>query len=221
LTGKNPFFWIPVSLIMKNRFILSLGLVVLTVSGCATPPPKNSDDLCAIFKEKPRWYREAKESYRRWGVPIPILMAIIYQESSFRARARPPRKRYLGFIPGPRPSNAYGYAQALKETWEMYVKSTGRKGADRDDFADAVDFIGWYGDVSHRRCGIPKRDAYRLYLAYHEGHGGFNKNSYAGKSWLLGIAEQVKERASIYSRQLARCRGKLEKDSKKKRFLFF
>lgn len=206
---------------MKKWVILPLGLLAVAVSGCATPPPKNIDDLCSIFEEKPRWYREAKESHRKWGVPIPVVMAIVYQESSFRARARPPRKKYLGFIPGPRPSNAYGYAQALKGTWKMYIKSAGSRGADRDNFAAAVDFIGWYGDVSHKRCGIPKRDAYQLYLAYHEGHQGFNDGSYKGKTWLLEVAAKVKERASLYSRQLAGCRKKLDTAPKKKRFLFF
>ena len=44
-------------------------------------------------------------------------------------------------------------------------------GADRDDFNDAIDFIGWYNDQSSRRSKISKSDAYNLYLAYHEGQG--------------------------------------------------
>ena len=54
-------------------------------------------------------------------------------------------------------------------------------GADRDDFGDTIDFIGWYNNVSNEQLGIDKQDAFRLYLAYHEGHGGYrNKVTVAG-----------------------------------------
>ena len=62
-------------------------------------------------------------------------MATIYTESSFRHNAKPPRKWYLGFIPGKRASSAYGYSQALDGTWDRYQKETGRWGASRTDFA--------------------------------------------------------------------------------------
>jgi len=111
----------------------------------------------------------------------------------------------LWVFPGPRPSSAYGYAQASNETWDLYRKSTGNTWADRDDFGDAVDFIGWYGNVSFKKCRIPKSDAYHLYLAYHEGHGGFNRKTYKKKSWLLQVARKVQKRANRYKVQLASC----------------
>jgi len=51
-------------------------------------------------------------------------MAIIRQESSFQADAQPPRSRILWIIPGPRPSSAYGYSQALDGTWDWYRQAT-------------------------------------------------------------------------------------------------
>jgi hypothetical protein len=194
--------------------VLSLTLLV----GCATQP-RNINDICAVFREKPAWYRDAKHSYRKWGVPIPVMMAIIHQESSFRAYARPPRKKFLGFIPGPRPSTAYGYAQVLTTTWDHYIRKTGNRGADRDDFADVVDFLGWYGELSSKKCGIAKNDAYHLYLAYHEGRQGFLDRTYRRKEWLLAVAGKVSRRARTYSGQLTRCRGELDRE--KKGFLFF
>jgi hypothetical protein len=199
-----------------KKVVYSLLLGVMLV-GCATSPPKNLDNICSIFEEKPDWYREAKDSYRKWKVPIPIMMAIIYQESRFKANARPPRTKLLGFIPWTRPSTSYGYAQALEETWEVYIRNTGNRGADRDDFGDVMDFIGWYCDRSYRKSYISRRDAYNLYLAYHEGQDGFNGRTFRGKGWLMRVARKVKQKAALYSVQLARCRGKLEK--KKKRFL--
>ena len=76
-------------------------------------------------------------------------------------------------------SSAYGYAQALEGTWDDYRRSTGRRGADRDDFADSSDFIGWYMHGANRVNGVAMHDAYNQYLAYHEGKAGFARGSYA------------------------------------------
>jgi len=190
--------------------------LALLAAGCASGPPSNIDDICSIFEERPQWYREAKDSYRKWRVPIPTLMAIIHQESSFRAKARPPRKKILGFIPGPRPSTAYGYPQALDTTWDIYRSETGNNSAARNRFGDAVDFVGWYCDRSNKLCGISKQDPYRLYLAYYEGQGGYNRGSFRGKPQLLETAGRVRARASTYRRQLLYCREKLEAEPRKK-----
>jgi len=85
-------------------------------AGCATTPPANVENICAIFDEKSSWYRAAKKSEKRWGTPVHVQLSIIRQESSFRFDARPPRTKLLGFIPWTRPSDAYGYAQALAIT---------------------------------------------------------------------------------------------------------
>ena len=130
----------------------SLGgiLLLLLLVSCTTAPPRNVNDACAIFAEYDDWYPDAKAASQRWKVPIPVLLAIIHQESAFQADAQPPRRWHLGFIPGARPSSAYGYSQALDGTWDRYIATTGKPGADRDDFADAVDFIGWYVNETTR-----------------------------------------------------------------------
>ena len=131
---------------------------------CSNAPPRKLNNICDIFKEKKSWYKDAKKARDRWNIAISTNMAFMYQESSFRAKAKPPRKRILGFIPGPRKSSAYGYAQAKKSTWSWYKKSTGRGWADRDDFDDAIDFIGWYNDITAKQ-GVSRTDSYSLYLA--------------------------------------------------------
>jgi len=142
-------------------------------------------------------------------VPLPVLLAIIYQESAFQADAQPPRIWYLGFIPGPRPSSAYGYSQALDGTWDRYIAATDNRDADRDEFDDAVDFIGWYINETSKRNRIAKNDAYNQYLAYHEGQGGFAKGSYRKKPWLMKRARQVRQQANRYRAQLSRCESRL------------
>ncbi len=191
---------------------LSIALLALANVACTTSPPSDVNDICSIFSEKKGWYDDAADARDEWGSPISVMMAMMHQESKFRAKAKPPRKKIFGFIPGPRPSNAYGYSQALDSTWDGYQRSAGRYGADRDDFGDAIDFVGWYNHQSYKRSGIKKTDAYRLYLAYHEGHGGYNRATYRKKKWLVDVAHKVDRKAKSYGQQLARCEDKLKDD---------
>jgi hypothetical protein len=195
----------------RRRSATRLGVAAgLLAVGCATTPPANVENICAIFDEKSRWYRAARESEERWGTPIHVQMAIIRQESTFEFDARPPRRRLLGFIPWTRPSDAYGYAQALDSTWNWYRDDTGRRFAERDRFADAIDFVGWYTHVSQQSVGISKWDPYNQYLAYHEGQTGWRHNSYRGKRWLTDTARQVDYRAREWGAQLRRCEADLD-----------
>lgn len=187
-----------------------LWIGVLLLACCATPP-SHPDDACSIFSEKRSWHRAAKRSFDKWGVPEAVQLALIYKESSFRHDARPPRTRILWILPGPRPSSAYGYGQVLEETWARYQRITGNGGADRDDFGDVTDFIGWYADYIQRRTGIAKNDAYHLYLAYHEGPGGYLRGTHRGKKWLLSAARRVDARAQLYQVQYGSCRERLER----------
>lgn len=206
----------PMNLGRSNKRVANnrLAVIVLTLfmSACTTSPPDDVDDICAIFAEKSRWYDDAKSARARWGVPISIMMAFMHQESRFVATAKPPRKMIFGVIPGPRASDAYGYSQAKDATWLQYERASGNYGADRDNFDDAIDFVGWYNDTSHQKNGIPKDDAFRLYLAYHEGHGGYSRQTYRSKQWLMDVARKVDKRAKQYNAQLKGCVKKLESD---------
>ncbi len=184
-------------------------LLLPILAACTALPPKNTDNICSAFREKEDWYDDAKNSFEKWGVPIHIQMAIMHQESHFVADAEPPRPWLLGFIPLPRESSAYGYAQAKDDTWDNYQDKAGSWGADRDEFADAADFIGWYCNVSYTRLGISKLDAKNLYLAYHEGHGGYQRKSYLQKAGLVQIANKVAKRAKLFQSQLSECQGDL------------
>lgn len=187
---------------------------MLLLAGCATSPPSKPENLCAIFDEKDGffedWFEAAEEAEDEWDIPIPVMMSTMYQESRFQAKAKPPRKWILWIIPWKRPSSAYGYAQVLDETWDGYVRDTGNSFADRDEFADAVDFVGWYHDRSARKLGIQRGDAYNLYLAYHEGQGGYSRGTYKKKQWLIDVAKKVEGRSKTYTGQLAKCRDDLE-----------
>lgn len=180
-------------------------LCMILLAGCSSRPPDNRNDICSMFAQKRGWYDDARKSSQRWGAPVAVMMAIIKHESSFRDNAKPPRKKYLGFIPGARASSAYGYSQALDGTWDDYRRDTGHRWADRDDFDDAIDFVGWYISVSSRKLGISKSDAYSQYLAYHEGQGGYARGTYKRKRWLMNTAKQVQKTSNRYAAQLQRC----------------
>lgn len=180
-------------------------LAVLALTGCASLTPRNPSNLCSVFSEKQDWRGNALSAQQRWGAPVPVQMAIINQESSFLEDARPPRYRFLGLLPLWRTSSAYGYGQVKDDTWDWYVSKTGRYAAERDDFADVTDFIGWYMHQSYTLLGIAKQDAYHQYLAYHEGHGGYKRKSYLAKTWLPKVAERVAQMARRYAAQLTHC----------------
>ena len=185
-------------------------VLLLLLTACASPPD-NTSNICRVFEDRHSWFTAAQRSDERWSVPIPVTMAFIQQESGFRGRARPPRSRIFGFIPGPRSSNAFGYAQALDSTWNDYEQATGNRSASRSDFADAVDFIGWYNSNSYRINSIRSDDAYSLYLAYHEGNTGFSRRSYEGKGWLIDVANKVQANTNLYERQLSVCESNLSR----------
>jgi len=65
--------------------------------------------------------------------------------------------------------------------------------------------------MSHLKCGISKHDAFNLYLAYHEGHGGYVRKTYSKKNWLIAIARKVNSRANTYQSQFASCEGEFKK----------
>ena len=188
-------------------FVLAL---LMSVSACSTSPPRDVNNICAIFLEKDDWYDAAADSRDEWGSPIPVMMAIIYQESRFQDDARPPRKKIFGFIPGFRPSSAYGYSQAKTATWDDYKRDGGGFGADRDDFSDAIDFVGWYNKKSQQRNGIALNNTYALYLAYHEGHTGYRRGTYLKKQWLMNVARKVDTKANAYQSQLLGCEEELK-----------
>ena len=183
---------------------VTVAITVALVMGCASSPPDRQDNLCAVFDQYPEWYDAARESHERWGTPPHILMAFVKQESAFRHDARPPRDWFL-FIPLGRKSSAKGYGQAKDEAWEEYEDEVGGFFKRRSDMEDVLDFIGWYNHKSNKHLGISKWDPKRMYLAYHEGRGGYARGSYKRKPAVVRIANRVDRQAKRYGAQLRKC----------------
>ena len=184
--------------------------IILVLAACSSSPPAEPDNLCKIFKEKEDWYDAALATKEKWGVPVQVPMAMMYQESSFKADAEPPMQYFLGFIPTGRASSAFGYSQAKTMTWSDYVRETGNSWSSRDDFEDAMDFMGWFISKTNKINQVSKWDAYRQYLNYHEGWGGYKRKTYKKKYWLIKTAKKVDQRAKRYSAQYKVCKADLD-----------
>ncbi|KIN76374.1 lytic transglycosylase [Sulfitobacter mediterraneus] len=190
----------------KTLRALIIVLLVASCGGGQSSAPRDLDNACTILKQRPEYYKAFRKVERKWGVPIHVQMATIYQESKFVADARTPFKYVLGVIPMGRQSSAYGYSQALDATWDEYRRAENRRTAKRDRIRDASDFMGWYMTQSKDRNGIPLSDARNQYLAYHEGHTGFSRQTYNRKAWLVAVAGKVDARSTMYREQISSCR---------------
>ncbi|MGB3148908.1 MAG: lytic transglycosylase [Paracoccaceae bacterium] len=190
---------------MTKYLRLLVLLALVSCGGGDNVAPRNLDDACSILAQRPHFWKAMKRTEARWGVPVHVQMATIYQESKFIGNARTPHKFALGIIPVGRASSAYGFSQAIDGTWDDYRHATRRMGARRNRIDDATDFMGWYMDRSAEKLGISKYDAENQYLAYHEGLTGYARGSHNSKGWLINVAAEVGARAERYQMQLISC----------------
>ena len=191
-------------MILLKRYVLYFLLIF--VSACSSIP-KNTADGCSIFLERYLWYKHAKKTELKWGTPIYLQLAIIKMESDFDWLAKPERYKLFKVIPYKRPSSSFGYSQAVKGTWKQYKEETGNKYALRSRFKDSVDFIGWYTNKTEKILKISKKDAFRQYIAYHEGWGAYK--NYKNKQKVIGLAKRVEKQSKKYKKQLNNCKSSL------------
>lgn len=195
---------------MHRRFFF-LGAAAALSACVSNDPVADPGDACEMFETQEGWWRSVKRAERRWGAPPALQLAIMRQESGFDHNARPPRGRILFIFPGRRASTAHGYAQALSSTWEEYERARGDDGLDRNEFSDAADFVAWYAGRSHQELGIAYADARSHYLAYHEGRGGYRRETYRGNATLMASASRVQSYYDTYAAQIDRCDGRLNR----------
>ena len=194
---------------MKIIKINFFSIILFVLSSCSSIPT-NTSNSCSIFNERYLWYKHAKKSEEKWGTPIYLQLAIIKMESDFDWLAKPPRQKLFKVVPYKRPSTSFGYSQAVNGTWEQYKKETRNKFAVRTRFKDSVDFIGWYTNKTESILKVSKKDAFKQYIAYHEGWG--NYKHYKKNNKVIGLAKRVEKQSQVYKKQLMECRNKLNKN---------
>ena len=190
-------------ILIKKTFVYFL---IIFISACSSIP-KNTADSCSIFSERYLWYKYAKKTEVKWGTPIYIQLAIIKMESDFDWLAKPQRHKLFKVIPYKRPSSSFGYSQAVKGTWKQYKEETGNTYALRNRFKDSVDFIGWYTNKTEKLLKISKDDAFKQYIAYHEGWGAYK--NYKKKQKVILLAKRVEKQSFKYKNQLSKCKKSL------------
>lgn len=203
---------------LKLYKVFGIILITTLVHGCSsktvvrntkvieTTSVKTSykNDACKMLKENPDWLVASYASYQKWGTPISVQLSFVYHESSFKYNARPIRKKKLYEFGTQYASSALGFSQALNGTWGDYLNESKSKNKQRTNFGHSVDFIGWYNSKSFK-IGIKPTDPYNLYLAYHEGRGGWLRKYHSKKTWLKNYAKSVERKAEIYSKQINNC----------------
>ena len=198
---------------IRNNKLIFLFLFFFIFS-CSSIP-KNTADGCSIFSERYLWYKHARKAEQKWGTPIYLQLAFIKMESDFDWLARPERLKIFKVIPYRRPSSSFGYSQAVKGTWKQYKEETNNKLATRTRFKDSVDFIGWYTNKTEKLLKISKKDAFRQYIAYHEGWGNYKK--YKEKPKVILLAKKVQQQSDKYKSQLNKC----SKSLNRKKYIIF
>lgn len=179
-------------------------LASLLVSGKELPPKVYTEDVCQIVEVHPGWSESLKETSRERDIPPGLILSVMYHESTFRAEARPPRKKLLGVIPWQR-SSSYGYAQVKDETWRWYKSHNPGWFQSRNQFKDAADFIGWYYQIFRKKNPNIENVYADFYLSYHEGLGGYKRKTYKNNTWLINKSQSVSNMAEAYEIQLKSC----------------
>jgi hypothetical protein len=195
---------------LKKPKILTILIVLSLLSGCSQEYSYQdySDDICKVVSGHYGWKSSLRQVQQEYTISPGLVLSVIFHESSFKANARPPAKKVIGFIPW-QSATAFGYAQIKNETWEWYKSHNPGYFQSRTQFSDSTKFVGWYYQVFLARL---KKEAYSkavsdadFYISYHEGIGGFLHQNWQQKDWLVKKAKRVDQLAQHYNQQLKHC----------------
>ena len=203
--------------ILNNIRINFLYFLIFSLLVSCSSIPKNTQNACSIFSERYLWYKHAKNSSKKYGVPVHLILAFVNKESGFNRWAKPERTKLFKIIPYKRPSSSFGYSQAIDKTWDQYKNETNNMLALRSRFKDSVMFIGWYINKTHQINKIPLNDSYRQYLNYYLGWGNYANKTYQTDKKAILFARSVQKQSNIYRNQLIKCQKNLDK----KKYIIF
>jgi hypothetical protein len=184
----------------KIIFSLMMALTALVISSCSdSAKVDDSMGVCEILTQNPSWSKALKTARDTYKLPPAFAMAIIYQESKFKAEAKS------------KGSSAYGYAQAIDGIWKHFQKDV-KSNAKRNNFNDSVQFIGWYMAQLAKNSKLKMTDSYNLHMAYMLGTTGFKRykaGTFKNKAKIIEdkkIAQKVKDFTSHYQAQFNKCK---------------
>jgi hypothetical protein len=171
-------------------------LCVMALSAVPQFAHAQTADMCGLLARNPGWADDLKAANATWRVTPGTMLAIIDQESRFN-----PSARGAGAT-GPSSVRNFGFAQANLQTWNWFLRDTGKASGSRTDFGFSADFIGWHFATMERRIGASRDDIVAHYLAYKMGEGGYRRGAPASARALAG---RIASRARAHDAQLAAC----------------
>lgn len=169
-----------------------LSYLLVTVSLSMISVVCKADSICSVLKQHPAWLQAVQDTAKQWGIPANVQLAIVKEESDFQANAKNPE------------STATGFAQVIDKSWDAYETATDHQYS-RNDFRAAIGYIGWYAAQVQKYAKVNPSNAFGLYLAYHEGIGGYHHLATHPKPDVTRLAQNVAENAQLYSQQLVTC----------------
>ena len=180
----------------KIIYSLIVAFITLTITSCSEGAQVDSKmGACEILTQNPSWSKSLKAAQDKYNLPPAYAMALIYQESTFKAEAKS------------KGSTAYGYAQAIDGTWKHFQKDV-KPNAKRNNFDDSVQFVGWYTTQLAKSTKLKMTDSYNLYMAYMLGATGFKRykaGTFKNKDKIVEdkkLAQKVKDFTAHYKAQL-------------------
>ena len=177
-----------VKLVMRAGLFSALAFAAACSAPVTTRASEAPSEVCSVLARDDN-ASATQAASEKWGVPAPLMLGFMRQESHFRGNVGHPA------------SSAYGYAQAVRGTWNLYRNETGKLEARRDDFSDSMDFIGWYISGTHERTGAPYSNTVKHYLAYSRGPAAVGPASAAAKQNAARVAAYV----ATYEKDLEMC----------------
>lgn len=188
---------------MKNYnhcLLIVVFIMTIFLTSCSREPNLDNVDItnaCQILSKQIEWKNSLKITSEKYGIPPSLVMAVIYQESKFKATAKNPQ------------SSAYGYAQVIDSTWKNYEKQEGGSQS-RSDFLNSTNFIGWYLSKLKYKLNLNWSDQKKLYIAYLLGEHGYHKYYLSGSKnkRIIEIEKIAKGVASLsvqYKDQMLKC----------------
>ena len=83
---------------IQIKIIVILSFLLIQSCGIFNRIPASQDNACELLSHKLSWKRAVNSTAKKWGVSPSLQLAFIKTESNFRARAKTPRKFFLGII---------------------------------------------------------------------------------------------------------------------------
>ena len=184
----------------KITFSLAVAFATLAITSCSEGAKVDgSMGVCDILAKNPSWSKSLKTAQDKYKLPPAFAMAIIYQESKFKAEAKA------------KGSTAYGYAQAINGTWKHFQDDV-KSNAKRNNFNDSVQFVGWYTAQLAKGTKLKITDNYNIYMAYMLGATGFKRykaGTFKNKTKIVEdkkLAQKVKDFTAHYQSQFKKCK---------------